>query len=195
MRDRLPRPADQPVHSCMRKLVIGLLMALASISVGHAQEAGITGLQLLADNAATASAAADLAPLASSPVTRFVQLAGAAPGLLRDDRGQRTEEPALHGVRRQRQPAGRRRRARAASTAIQPRTARSPPRTARRRRSSPASTRPRTSPCTTAFCTSARRTAISRYAYDPDGRRRRAPGGRARPAARRPQHAHRRLRP
>jgi glucose/arabinose dehydrogenase len=53
----------------MRKLVIGLLMALASISVGQAQEdVGITGLQLLADNAATASAAADLAPLSAAPV-------------------------------------------------------------------------------------------------------------------------------
>ena len=53
----------------MRKLVIGLLMALASISVGHAQDVGITGLQLLADNAATASAAAELAPLAAAPIT------------------------------------------------------------------------------------------------------------------------------
>jgi glucose/arabinose dehydrogenase len=52
----------------MRTLAIGLLMALASISTGHAQQASITGLQFLADNNATASSAATTAPLAAAPL-------------------------------------------------------------------------------------------------------------------------------
>ncbi len=58
----------------MRKLAIGLLMALASIGVGHAQEASVTGLQFVADNATTASAAANTAPLAPSAVAGSGQL-------------------------------------------------------------------------------------------------------------------------
>jgi glucose/arabinose dehydrogenase len=53
----------------MRKLAFGLLMALASISPGHAQQASITGLQFLADNTATASAAASTTPLTALPLT------------------------------------------------------------------------------------------------------------------------------
>jgi glucose/arabinose dehydrogenase len=55
----------------MRKLALGLALsvALVSISIGHAQEASITGLQFVADNAATASAAAAVAPLSAVPVT------------------------------------------------------------------------------------------------------------------------------
>ena len=52
----------------MRTLAIGLLIALASISTGYAQEAITSGPQLVADNVATASAAADTAPLAASPL-------------------------------------------------------------------------------------------------------------------------------
>ncbi|MBV9582620.1 MAG: PQQ-dependent sugar dehydrogenase [Chloroflexi bacterium] len=52
----------------MRRLVIGLLMALASISTGYAQQASSAGPQLVANNVATADAAANSAPLAASPL-------------------------------------------------------------------------------------------------------------------------------
>jgi glucose/arabinose dehydrogenase len=57
----------------MRKLALGLLLALTSISIGHAQDASVTGLQFVADNAATASAAANTSPLSPVPVTGSAQ--------------------------------------------------------------------------------------------------------------------------
>ena len=153
----------------MRKLVIGLLIALASISVGHAQDVGITGLQLLADNAATASAAAELAPLAAAPVTGSANTLGLPQGfsatqvasglksprfmafdangnLLVADAGAGSvyRYPVLERVDRHlRRPAV---------------GAHLGPQRAVQRRS-----------VRRLLCTSARPRAISRYAYDPDG--------------------------
>jgi glucose/arabinose dehydrogenase len=52
----------------MRKLALVALLGLAAIGLASAQAAGSTGLQLVADDAATASTAAAAAPLVAAPL-------------------------------------------------------------------------------------------------------------------------------